>query len=102
MKFGLDLFKIGYVPNVDLKFVEDEIDQLRTVWSLKQRWDQDWQDKKETLFREIKPEDLEDLVETYHDQIKYWSKPVRMWVVVKNLMQEFEQIRNSLELIECL
>jgi dynein heavy chain len=33
MKFGVDLFKINYVPSSDLEFMEKEITNLETVWS---------------------------------------------------------------------
>ena len=32
MKFGLDLFEIPYADNADLKYIEEEITMLRTVW----------------------------------------------------------------------
>lgn len=44
MKFGVDLFKISYVPSPDLEYVEKEIAQLEKVWKQKDEWDLRWEE----------------------------------------------------------
>jgi dynein heavy chain len=43
MKFGVDLFKIQYVPSPDLEYVEKEIANLEKVWKQKDEWDSRWE-----------------------------------------------------------
>ena len=42
MKLGLDIFSIGHPTYMDLSFVEKELQQLGTVWTLKEDWDAQW------------------------------------------------------------
>jgi hypothetical protein len=104
MKFGLDLFEIPYALNTDLKYIEDEIQMLRTIWQTKQKWDKEWAEVENTPFRSIKIENLEDIVDDFQISIKGWDryKEVIKWECVKSLFSEFENITNSLDLVELL
>ncbi len=77
---------------------------LRTIWQTKQKWDQEWKLKENTPFRQIKVEDLEDIVDNFTLTIKSWDryKEVIKWLCVKSLFSEFETITNSLDLVELL
>jgi len=35
MKFGVNLFNILYIQNIDLDYVEGEIENLENIWQLK-------------------------------------------------------------------
>ena len=43
-KFGVELFKINYIPSSDLEFMEKEIQNLEMVWQHKELWDKRWRE----------------------------------------------------------
>ena len=57
-----------------------------------------------TAFRNIKIENLEDIVENFTLKINSWPryKEVIKWECVKSLFSVFEHIKNSLDLVELL
>lgn len=53
MQFGFDLFEISYTPSPELLSVEKEIENLQSVWKLKDDWDKEWEKNKHIKFREF-------------------------------------------------
>ena len=65
MKFGMDLFKMNFVPAPELVQVETKIEELRMVWMKKQEWNDKWDELKIIKFPDIVWEQIEEICKEF-------------------------------------
>ena len=102
MKFGVDLFGIKYLQNIDLKFIESEIQNLEDVWTLKENWDKKYEDMIQYKFKGANTEDLEDEADEFIYQINQYTKEIKKWDLVSTFKLSIEQFKQTLPLIKML
>ena len=59
MKFGLEIFDIEPMIYPEVTLVEKEITQLTEIWELKNEWDKQWENWKETNFKDLDIDDMD-------------------------------------------
>lgn len=101
MESGFELFQIPYDGSQELADVENEIDKLSQVWSIKEEWDNKWDEFQKIQFSKFEMEALEDEADDILIQVKD-LKDVKKWEVVVNLKNSLETFKQTLPLIKQL
>lgn len=101
-KFGVELFKINYSPNVDLEYVEKEIMNMEEVWTLKNDWDNKWKELSSIRFTLANLDELEDISDDFQRVIKGYPKELAKLDVVQSLKSTIDNFKVTLPLIRSL
>lgn len=102
-RFGVELFKINYIPSAELEFVEREIESLEKVWNHKESWDNRYKQIMLLKFREVNVEALEEEIDdNYLRPVKEYPKEIKKWEVSVNIKITLEQVKSTLPLIQML
>jgi dynein heavy chain len=102
MKFGLEIFDIEPMAYPEVTLVETEMEQLSEIWTIKEEWDQQWEQWKEIRFYDLKIDDMDNDVYDFQTKVEKLHKDVREWGVYAYLKNTILQFRETSKLLQCL
>jgi dynein heavy chain len=99
MKFGLEIFDIEPMIYPEVTLVEKEITQLTEIWELKNEWDKQWENWKETNFKDLEIDEMDNVALDYKERYVAFDKDVREWGVFTFLKSQIDNFKLTMPLI---
>ena len=102
MQFGLEIFNIEATKYLELAKVEKHNASLYNIWTIKQEWDNEWNDWKEINFQDLDFRMMEERASDILFKVNSLSKEEKKWKVSEVIYDRIYTFLNTLPLITSL